>query len=182
MALESASKQLRSSLQTLKDTLEALRLTVETDAPASHILVDRLADALDDLLGWLEESLARVTKDQTTASQSAAVLSQQALFCQERHNHMAQRLYGDLMSYKWLQELSTLGHERRGEWQAWVSSIKKMLSRCHHTLHSVGQALFACWQEVVEHLGGSGVALHTTNIGQQITVPQRKDMETEGFT
>jgi hypothetical protein len=173
MALESASKQLRSSLQVFKDTLESLRLTVETDAPDSHILVDRFTDALDDLLGWLDESLARVTKDQATA-QHAALLAQQALFCQERHNHMTQRLYGDLMSYKWLQELSTLGHERKGEWQAWVSSIKKTLGRCHHALHSVGQALFACWQEVVEHLGGSGVALHTTNIGQQITVPLAK--------
>ena len=52
-----ASRELTVSLRALREELVGLRTIIREDAPGRHALEDRWGDAIDDLLGWLEESL-----------------------------------------------------------------------------------------------------------------------------
>ena len=59
MALERTFQELSDRLRRLRDSLLALQLTIREDLPPQGgvALVDQFGDAVDDSLGWLEESL-----------------------------------------------------------------------------------------------------------------------------
>jgi hypothetical protein len=182
MAIEASFKDLRAELATLNEAFGSLRVAVH-DKPlrGDSVLVDVFGDAADDLLGWVKEAAAAALEGQQAASYPADAERARWLLVtgQKTFNLIADKLWSDLLSYERVTEISTLGRERRGEWLVWSSSIKSALDACREPLHNVNQSLFVCWQEITEHMGNTSVSVQTTNVGQQITVPDRQAKQPE---
>jgi hypothetical protein len=175
MTLDLACKQLNVHLQALREELVGLRTTIREDRPlgGDTVLVDVFGDASDDMLGWLAEALG-AARDGGQALENQLDLNRawQALTtCQEQFSQLEYRLF-DLVSYDRLAPLMRFGRQQGGEWRAWTRSVKAALDRCQSALYHVNQALVRCWQEIAERAGLTSVSVRTTNIGQQITVPQ----------
>jgi hypothetical protein len=167
--------------------LRGVRLTVVEDKPqrGDVVLVDRLGNAIEDLLGWAEEAVsAAIEAEQAVAHPLDTHRARQSLtLCQERFAHLA-REHLDLTSYERMAELMRFGRGRRGEWQAWTRSVRQALEECQPPLEDVNRALFRCWQEIAERLQTSSVSIHNTTIGQQISASELadKDWPREGIT
>jgi hypothetical protein len=183
-------ENLYAQLQSLHDALTALRVTIVEDRPVEGsdvLLLDAFGDAVEDAVGWLEESLAAVEQPATRETKLEPSFDvnrarQSLVFCQERFNRIAHRFSTDLISYERIAELLRLGRERRGEWQVWARSVKESLDGCQQHLYDTNQSLFRCWQEIAERVGMSSVSVHATNIGQQVTVPTTPELSIEGVT
>ena len=152
MTLEAAFHNFDVQCRTLYDALVGLRLTIVEDKPliGDVVLVDACGDAVDELLGWLEEALKAVAEgQQAVASRVEVDRAIRALTtCQERCNHLRYRFLSNLGSYERMAELMSVGCERQGEWLAWAYSVKEGLDRCRQSLYDVDHALFLCWQEI----------------------------------
>jgi hypothetical protein len=176
MALEKTFQELSIQLRSLRDLLRGVRLTVVEDKPqhGDVVLVDRMGNAIEDLLGWLEEAVAAAAEaEQAVAYPLDAHLARQALIvCQERYTRLTQQYFSDFASYERTAELMRFGRARRGEWQAWTRSVRQALEQCRQPLDEVNQALFRCWQEIAERLQTSSVSIRNTTIGQQISAPE----------
>jgi hypothetical protein len=186
MALEAAFKELCTNLHKLHEGLIGLRTTVVEDKPlcGDIVLVDVFGDASDDLLGWLEEALADAREGQQATTHPVDLdRARRALTtCQERFNRISQRFSSDLVCYERIAELTRFGRKRGGEWRAWAASVKQALDRCQQPLYALSQTLFRCWQEIAERVGMTSVSVQATNIGQQNTVPESRDMAHKGIT
>jgi hypothetical protein len=188
MALERVFQELSDRLRRLRDNLLGLQLTIREDLPpqGSVALVDQFGDAVDDCLGWLEESLLaaeeahRAVEPPLDLDQVRRALAN----CQERFHRVEQRFVSDLVSYEKLKDLTSFGRSRRGEWPGWVKSVRHGIEECRQPMDEASKALLACWQEIAERVGMTSVSVRATNIGQQITVPELtgKDLVREGLT
>lgn len=185
MTLETASKELGAQLQTLREEIIGLRTTIREDQPMEDdtVLVDMFGDAADDMMGWLEEAMATARDGQQAAERQLDLdRAWRALTtCQQQFSQIEYRLF-DLLSYDRLAPLMRFGRQQGGEWQAWTSSVKAALDHCQSPIYDVSEALFRCWQEIGERAGLTSVSVQATNIGQQITVPEGRDMAQVGAT
>jgi hypothetical protein len=185
MPLETAFRDLSVHLQQLRDALLGLRLVTE-DKPLEGdvVLVDIFGDAAADLLGWLEEALTAATVGLQGLDQRIDVerSRRELTNCQERFNRIAHRFSSDLLSYERIAELRSLGRHRQGEWLAWTKSVKQVLDACKQPLYDVNQTLFSCWQEMTARAGLISLSVQATNVGQQITVPQDREVAREVTT
>ena len=175
MALEAACHRLHIELRALHDALVALRITSVEDKPLNDdaVLVDLFGDAADDLLGWVEGSLAAAAEAQQAATYPVNVQrAWRALsVCQEHFSQVQQRYTADLATYERIDELMHFGRQRGGEWDSWYRSVRLALEDCRQPLFAIGQAISVCWQEVGERLGMWAVTVQTTAIGQQSALP-----------
>jgi hypothetical protein len=152
------------------------------------LLLDAFGDAVDDLLGWLEESMQAcaplLPSEPGGIEQDFDInLARQALVvCQDQFNRQMHRFSFDLVSYEKVGQLLQLGRDRGGEWQTWARGIKMELEGCQQHLYLTNQALFRCWLEIAERIGMTSVSVRATNVGQQITVPQNQELTAEGMT
>jgi len=173
-----------TNLHELHEGLIGLRTTVVEDKPRGGdiVLVDIFGDAADDLLGWLEEALAKASEGQQAATHPIDLdRARRALTtCQERFNRISQRFSSDLVCYERIAELTRFGRKHGREWHAWATSVKQALDWCQQPLYALSQTLFRCWQEISERVGMTSVSVQATNIGQQITVPERGDKMYKG--
>ena len=190
MSLRTEFQGLCAKLESLDETLSRLRAAID-DHPQSGAaphLLDSIGDAVEDTRGWLEESLELAApvadgNEQGRADGFDVNRARQALvFCQEQFNRIMSRFTFDLVSYDRVAQLVRLGRERRGEWQAWAELVKQELEGCQQQLYDTNQALFRCWLEIAERVGMTSVSVHTTTIGQQVTVPQNPETTSEGMT
>jgi hypothetical protein len=153
MALEAAFAELTAYLRALHEALRDAQTTVR-DRPVRDdvVLVDLLGDALDDALGWLDESLqaAQVARTAVAYPTNLGLARHHLITCQERFSQAAQRVAVDLMAYTRLSDLEALGQERRGEWRAWANSVHSALDGTRKPFTSCNQVLFRCWQELTE--------------------------------
>ncbi|MBV8834258.1 MAG: hypothetical protein JO108_34100 [Acidobacteriaceae bacterium] len=188
MALERIFRELPDSIRKLRDSMLALQLTIREDFPlhGSVVLVDQFGDAVDDSLGWLEDSLTAAIEVQECAKRPVDIdRARRALaICQEQFHRMVRRFDSDLVSYEKLKDLTGFGRSRRGEWLGWVKSVRKGLDECRQPMEEVSKALLACWQEIAEHAHVSSVSVQATNIGQQIAAPEliSRTLASEGIT
>jgi len=186
MALEKTFQELSDGLRKLQDNLLALQLTIREDLPPEGevALVDQFGDAVDDSLGWLQESLAAAVEAQHAVEHPVDIdrASRALANCQERFHRVEQRFASDLVSYEKLKDLTGFGRSRRGEWLGWVRSVKKGLEQCRQPIDEVSKALLACWQEIAERAGMTSVSVQATNIGQQITAADLTGKLGEGVT
>lgn len=176
MALESAFQDLRAQLDNLRDVLVGLRVTVVEDKPRLDdiVLVDVLSDHIDEMAGRVEEArlaaaegLRSVDGRHDPGGARRAVIA-----CQEHYNLMSNRFVSDLVRYERIAQLIRVGRERGGEWRAWSRGVRDALEGCRQPLFEVGQALFACWRELVERAGmSSSVTVRATNIGPRVVLP-----------
>jgi hypothetical protein len=150
--------------------VEAQPEAVEPGAEQGRALVDHYDRAVNDIMGLVQEAREAVNGAcQATRNQPDLAGSCRALIiCQDRFNQLSGRFYADLVSYEYIHALNNLAQERSGQWTEWAVGVKDALERCAQPLYDLNQALFLCWQEVVERLGMTNVSVQATNVGQQI--------------
>ena len=190
MSLQTEFQSLYVQLENVHEALAALRTAIDDRPPkgATVHLLDAFGDAVEDTLGWLEESLGlcapliQETQQKGFNGFDVNRTRQALVFCQEQYNRIMNRFMFDLVSYDRVAQLMQLGRERRGEWQAWAGMVKQELEGCQQHLYDANQALFRCWLEIAERVGMTSVSVQTTTIGQQVTVPQIQETTAEGMT
>lgn len=180
MALRVEIENLGCQLERMHEVFSDLRRLLD-DHPSEGdkvLLLDSFGDAVEDLLGWLEESLERCApmlppKPGERGNDFDANLARQALVvCQHLFNQQLHRFLVDLVSYEKVAQLLQFGRERGGEWQTWAKGIRLELESCQQHLFLTSQVLFRCWVELAEWIGMTSISVRATNVGQQITVPQ----------
>ena len=180
MALRVELENLGCQLERMHEVFSDLRRLLD-DHPSEGdkvLLLDSFGDSVEDLLGWMEESLQRCapllpSKTDGRGNDFDANVARQALVvCQALFNQQMHCFLVDLVSYEKVAQLLQFGRERGGEWQTWAKGIKMELENCQQHLFLTSQVLFRCWVELAEWVGITSISVRTTNVGQQITVPQ----------
>ena len=179
MSLRTEFQNLRTQQERLHEVFSDLRRLLDDHPPQGDkvLLLDSFGDAVEDLLGWLEESSQTCmpllpSKPAVKNDDFDANLVRRALVvCQELLNQQMHRFLIDLVSYDKISQLLQFGRERGGEWQAWAKGIKLELETCQQQMFLMNQVMFRCWVEMAEWIGMTSINVHSTSIGQQITVP-----------
>jgi hypothetical protein len=152
MSVTAVFQELALNLQTLHDALLALRTTILEDRPlpGDHVLVDRLGDRVDDIIGEISESLTAVCAIQPAGCQTVEweQICQTLVTCQSGYNRALRNYWSELVAYEQIADLLRLGRERGGEWRPWSASVHQGLSYCQQPLFAVNEALFHGWQEI----------------------------------
>lgn len=172
MALEKIFREFSTQLRKLRDRLQELRVTVVEDKPSKNdaVIVDRFEYAVEDLLGGVEEMLARAKEAQQAAGypldmeQARQSLAQ----CQEQFHRLEQSFSGNLISYERMKDLTGFGSERRGEWPSWVTSVQQGIEQCRQPMEDARKGLAECWQEITEKMGMTSISVRTSTVGQKI--------------
>jgi len=185
MALERTFRELPDCIRRLRDCVLALRLTAREDVPehGSVLLIDKLADTVDDTLGWVEESLALSVAALEAVTHPADMdqARRSLVGCQEQFHRVQKCFTGELFSYERLKDLMAFGRHHPGEWRSWVKSMRQGLEQCRLPLDESGQALTHCWQEIAEHASAASISVNTTNIGQKIVAGDSKTLAGQGI-
>jgi hypothetical protein len=179
MALEPTFAELVIKWHQLHEAFQALRVTTVEDQPLSGdvLLVERCADAAEDLFGWTTEGLTAAVESQDAVGATLDLnRARRALATSQERSSRLTDEFLEFTSFERLTDLIRLGRKRRGEWLAWVKSVIDAVGRCWHPMRELREALIQCWKELAEHRGTT-VSVQTTNIGQQISTatPELKD-------
>jgi hypothetical protein len=181
VAFEATFNELVAAWRRLHEVVEALRVTTVEDKPLTDgvLLVDRCGDATEDLLGWATEGLAAATNALGAVGETLDLnRARRALStCQQCFARLEDELL-TFTSYDHLTEINRFGRKRRGEWLAWVRSVRDAAAQCLQPTMELREALVRCWQELAERLGTTSVSVQTTNVGQQISTPPADARET----
>jgi hypothetical protein len=171
VALEEHFADLVKAWRQLNETVQALRITAVEDQPAEGavLLIERCADAAEDLLGWSALGLSAGAD----AQQGIGVIpnvsrARHSLKNSQQHFGKLDDQFFVFASYECVSDLVRFGRRRRGEWLAWVHSMREAISRCREPIQQVRDALVSCWDGLTEH-SGTSVSVQSTNIGQQIS-------------
>ena len=155
MTLEHSVHHLLVELQKLRECLDGVRITVQEDRPhqGDTVLVDVFGEALDDLVGRLDEALDSGAQGHTavTHGEPEGLIAALAR-CHDVHGQVSHRFATEVVYHQRMAELARLGRSRGGEWTAWAVSVAGGLDECHQPLHEAGLALLACWQSLAEGL------------------------------
>jgi hypothetical protein len=173
MGLEKTFREFSTGLRKLADRIDELRIAAVVDTPPAKnggVIVDNLEYAVEDLRGWLQETLAAArTAERAVGHPVDLEKARHALgICQERFRRIEQVYSANLVSYERLKDLTSFGSERRGEWPSWVTSVKQGIEQCRQPLEDARNQLADCWQEIAERVGMTSVSVRTTNIGQKV--------------
>jgi hypothetical protein len=181
MALEKTFREFCTALQKLRDRVGELRLTVVVDRPSKNdaVVVDNLEYGVEDMLGWLNETIAAAKAAERAAGHPLDLeQARHALTtCQERFQRIEQVFSTNLVSYERMKDLTSFGSERRGEWPSWVTSVKQGIDHCRQPIEETRNYLAACWQEIAERVGMTSISVRTTNIGQKITTSAAEQID-----
>jgi hypothetical protein len=174
MALDGSVENLVTRLKELGDAISVFQWAAVEDRPrqGDSVLIDIVGGIADDLLGLARE--ARKSAADTCKALGPPPdfdrIRRSVTTCQEQFNGLSQRIGSELLTYERISELKQLGRERRGGWQAWTAEVTRSIERCREPLHEVNEALFLCWREIAERAGMTSVSVHTSTIGQKVTV------------
>ncbi len=175
MAVETIFQDLVIRLRALREAAESLQITVVEDRPLSGgvLLVERLGNAVDDLRGWVEESLvaagdalAAVGNPLDQYRARTALANAHRLVLRVEYKFLSEE-----MSCAQLNELTKFGRRRGQEWFGWCGSVIQALTQCRGLVHEVDDALLLAWQDLTERLGSAGVSVQATSIGQITAAP-----------
>ncbi|HVO56791.1 MAG TPA: hypothetical protein VMT51_03755 [Dongiaceae bacterium] len=173
MALEAALENLCSDLRKLRDAIAGVERTVTQDRPEMEavILVDEVSDDVTELESFCRECLdaAEAALRSVDPAFDAARLRRSLASAELRFHAIAHLLVSDLLTYEKVGALVGFGRKYGHEWAAWVHAVRLGLEKCRAALHGIWGAFLACWEEIAERLLTGPIALHTTNIGQQIS-------------
>ncbi len=179
MALEKTFREFSMQLRRLRDRLQELRVTVVEDKPSKNdaVIVDRFEYAVEDLLGSVEEMVAKARQAQQAAGYPVDMeQARQALTqCQEQFHRLEQNFSGNLVSYERMKDLTGFGSERRGEWPSWVTSVKQGIEQCRQPMEDARKGMAECWQEIAEKMGTTSISVRTTTVGQKIMAGTAED-------
>jgi hypothetical protein len=169
VTVDVAFRALIADLAGLREGLTDLDVTIHEDRPLTDdvALADRLADAAQDVAGWVEEcarAAAAGRKEARRESRTGA-LGEALVACQEYFARASLRFTADLGSRDLMEALSAVGKERGGEWWGWADGVKQAVDRCQPLLHAVMTDLFACCREMGERTASTPVSLTAVAIG-----------------
>ena len=178
MALEATFRSLSVNLRKLRDTLNAVLLTVGDRPPEpGAALADGLENAVLDLIGTLEE--ARPAANAATKAVGPAKdldRARRALArCQHLFHDVEQSFSKELVSYEKLRNLASLGNSRGGEWKHWAASMKDAIEQARQPIDETSKSLATCWHELAEHSGNTSISIRTQNVGQQTHLSRNLD-------
>jgi hypothetical protein len=172
MPLEKTFREFSTGIRRLRDRMEELRVTVVEDKPTRNdaAVVDGFEYAVEDVWGWLNETLEAAKIAERAVGHPVDIeKARHALStCQERFHRMEHAFTENLLSYERVKDLTSFGTERRGEWPAWVISVKQGIDHCRLPLQDTGKALAECWQEIAERNVTTSISVNATNVGQKI--------------
>lgn len=171
MALEAALERLCGDLRKLCEILRDFDVNVgDKPATQSVLLADDVSDEVTELFALSQESFITAEEARKTSGSpfEANQLRRSLTESQKKFHLLSRGLLSSLLTYERIGELVQFG-ERKREWLGWVNSVRQGLERCRPAVEAVEDAYVQCWQEIAERVMGGPVALHTTNIGQQIT-------------
>jgi hypothetical protein len=173
MTLEAVFNTLTARWRRLLEVVEHDLLWCVTkhqpQVPDEHHLGSEYTDAATDLVSAVRDGLAACAAVPRPPDLAGAV--QALVRCQGKYNAAAELFETRLASYGRLRRLAKFGREKGGASRDWAAAVRTALGVCRGPLGELSQALFGGWQEVAERVGGAGVSVRTTNIGQQVTVP-----------
>src|SRR4051794_22501324 len=116
MSIEVAFRDLGARLRQAREAFDGLRLTVAEDRPlhGDVALVDQRSDAIDDVLGLIDEASESAARGLKSAAATARLDNARKALgrCQESFMAAAQRFATDLSSYERVAELAGLGRTR----------------------------------------------------------------------
>ena len=171
MALETRFNELDGRLQALGEALNDLRISVAEDRPrqGAPLLVDQLADAVMELLGWHAAAAAAAAAALAGAGRPRDLDGAQGglLACQDGLQHIADRFAADLLNSRRLAQLGDLGRERGREWRLWAATVGGALDQCQQGLLACGQAAGNCWSELADLISCGAVRLAPLNPSAQ---------------
>jgi len=172
MVLRKTFDQLVAALGEVAHAVRELEIHIADQSAADAVLVERLEEAVRDLLASLGAARVAVGRavepgDRTPGLEVAAT---DLAAC---HDHVleATRNLGTLLAYGSIRDLLELGGRRGGDWLPWAREVHDALERCRAPLDGVHKNLLECWQDVAERAAAGSVSVQATNIGQQVTVP-----------
>jgi hypothetical protein len=173
MSLDRSLTDLHAQFRRLNDVLEGLSTTVEEDRPirSDVVVASRLSDSILAMRGTVAESLADLDKVASLRRGASQVRSVAAALArsQERHHQFMDLLHHDTMSHARLDDLENVARDRGREWADWVDVARQALEQTGAVADDVRNALFQCWQELVEKLEARSVSIENTCVGQQVT-------------
>jgi hypothetical protein len=186
VALEAALELLVKHLGMLHGIVHDLDINAgDIGETQSARLADDVSESVTELSGLCQESLTFATEARDASDQpfDPNKLRKSLAESQQQFHKLSRSLFSNLLSYERISELVQFGRERR-RWLGWVNSVRQGLERCRPAVEVVDDAYFQCWQEIAERVTSGPVAVHTTNIGQQITTEALASRETvhEGIT
>jgi hypothetical protein len=171
MALELEYHNTRTALHTLRERLLELQTTISEDGPLTEesVLVELMTDALDEVLGWLEEADQMLGFGQHFVQglrpdvyQTGLALVKALGFVQR----MTEGFRGRLYSFEHFKALEQFGRERGPEWQAWSGSVFEGLFSCNEQLRVLEEGFLGCWREVVERIATSALPVQVARINE----------------
>jgi hypothetical protein len=171
MPIEKTFRELSGGLRMLGERVQELRITLMEDRPRGRndaAVLDDFEYAVEDAGGWLNEALGAANEAHRAAGDQVDMnRARQALtVCQEKFRRAEAVFSASFFSYDRMQELTTFGSERRGEWPSWTSAVKLGIDHCRKPADDVRTTFDTLWQDLAER---SGTSISNTNIVQQIT-------------
>lgn len=178
MTIERSLNELIGDLDRSRDELVALGITVREDRPRQDdvALADLLADTIEEMAGWLQEGIEAAARARQNGGESPNLnrVWRSLSHCQQRLVFVRQTC-DELRSPFRINTLTRIGHDRGGEWQAWVELVLSGLETLNAAIQSVDQSILLCWQEVGDRSAAGGVSvqnIQTTAIdsgGERVT-------------
>jgi hypothetical protein len=163
----------------LEEMLRELRQAMITvgDRPLTGdvVLVDALANRIEDLSGWVAEALAAAVAGRDALDAPVDIVAARGALatCHEQFGRILKGFATDPISDDTMRELSDFGEQRGGEWGAWTNGMREALSRCVSQVFDANDALAACWVELAEAAGGAGVPTISVQTGNITQHPER---------
>lgn len=169
MALQASLQDLATRLTGLSDRLAELQVTVLQDSPSEIALADGLSGVVDDLQGWVQDSLDALSSTLGGAPQSdLESIVESVSRCRVALLEVLRRFSADLAAQHRLEQLTAVGRERGGDWGLWARGVKEAVDRCDAALQQALGALLGCYQEVAERVGAGSMSVQATAIGAEI--------------
>jgi len=144
--------QLRAEAAALREALDEARTTVRADAPRLGedlpACIELLADALDDLLGTVDE-LRRAARslDPVGGTPPTGLVDDLARLAALRVSLWT--AYRALTSFEVQAPVAALSRERGVDWRVWSALIREGLARLEGPLVSLTAALDACGRDAL---------------------------------
>ena len=175
MALQGSFNELVEKFQRLVEVTSDLRVNTVEDQPHGDrpLFVDWLADTVVHFESLAEEGLSAANKAAISAGYPLDMerLREQQIVAQRVFNDLSRIFSSELLARPGLSELRRIGSERSIEWESWTEAFIQSVARCEQPIFEASEALFRCWQEMVERIGMNSISVQTKAVGQEITVP-----------
>jgi hypothetical protein len=171
VALEAALNMLVTDLEKLNGILGELDINAgDFGEPEAGHLATEVCESITELFGRSKGalSLAGEARDAGGEPFDPNKLRRSLAESQKNFQILSRNLFSNLLSFERIGDLVGFAREHK-PWNGWVNSVRVGLERCRLAVEAVDDGYFACWQEMAERVASSPVAVHTTNIGQQIT-------------